>query len=152
MTTRRANAAPTVRAGYMMAEMTLAFAIFGVAMAGLFPFVLAQLKLTRKLETRMQGTVLYYLDTAHVNSIQVLPNDMYPPQIYHVVPWKNPRMRSLVGGALITTDPLNSIDDYTPTDAGSSTRTPATIYDHRIAFPDPNGDPVITVDLNVESS
>jgi hypothetical protein len=140
------------RTGYMMIEMVLGFAIFGVALAGLFPFVLTQLRLTRKLENRFQGTVVYYLDSTKVNSIVVLPNPMNPAKTYYVVRWKNPRMRSLIGGGLITTDQLNALDDYSGVDMGSSTPTPVTIYNHQISFPDPNGDPVVTVDLNVEAS
>ena len=42
-----------------MVEVILAFAVFGIALAGLFPFVLTQLRLTRKLETRFQGDVYF---------------------------------------------------------------------------------------------
>jgi len=48
-------------------------------------------------------------------------------------PWKNPRMRSLVGGALITTDPANAVDDYTPTTVPQGTTIyKSTIYSYQI--------------------
>ena len=53
----QAPAACQIRPGYAMAEAILAFAILGIALAGLAPFVVTQLRLTHKLETRFQGVV-----------------------------------------------------------------------------------------------
>jgi hypothetical protein len=138
-------------AGYMMAEVVLAFAIFGIALAGLFPFVLTQLRLTRKLEVRFQGNLFYDRDGSGRYAQRVLPNSQYPAQIYYAVPWKNPRMRSLVGGAIVTTDPANAVDDYVPVNPGPATRTPTTIYNYQIIYPDSGDDPQVVVDLNVEA-
>jgi hypothetical protein len=134
-----------------MAEAILAFSVFGIALAGLFPFVLTQLRLTRKLETRFQGNVFFFKDAARQNSIQVLPNSQYHAQTYYAVPWKNPRMRSLLGGAVITTDQSNSIDDYTSQSLGKLTQTPVTIYNYQIIYPDKTSDPQIIINLNVEA-
>ena len=79
-----ASAFGSRRGGYTMIEVMLAFAVLGIALAGLFPFVLAHLKLTRKLEVRFQGQVSYDLDASGQNSIQVLPNSQYPAQTYYV--------------------------------------------------------------------
>jgi hypothetical protein len=145
------------RNGYAMAEVTLAFAVLGIALAGLFPFVLTQLRLIRKLEIRYQGTVLHYLDRAHENSVQCLPNQSYPFQSYHAVPWKNPRMRALISGARITSDQDIAsdnppIDDYTSPKQGNKTRTPVTIYGFQIIYPATGGDPQISVDANGEAA
>ena len=113
-----------------MVEVILAFAVFGIALAGLFPFVLTQLRLTRRLEARFQGDVISYKDKAR--QYPVYPNHQNQALNYYAVPWKNPRMRSLIGGALITTDQANALDDYTSTDLGSKTRTPVTIYSLRL--------------------
>jgi hypothetical protein len=138
-------------AGYTMAEVVLAFAVFGIALAGLFPFVLTELRMTRKLEVRFQGNLSYDRDGSGQFGLQVLPNSQYPAQNYYAVPWKNPRMRSLVGGASITTDQGNAVDDYAGISIGNATRTPTTIYDYQIVYPDSGGDPQIVVDLNVEA-
>lgn len=136
------------RSGYIMAEAILAFAIFGIALAGLFPFVLTQLKLTRKLESRFQGDVYSYKDVARQHL--AYPDHPNLAQTYYAVPWKNPRMQSLIGGALITTDRGNAIDDFTSQSLNNMTSHPATIYDYQITYPDMTGDPTITVNLNVE--
>jgi hypothetical protein len=138
-----------------MAEVTLAFAVLGIALGGLFPFVLTQLRLTRKLETRYQGTVLHYLDRSHENSVQCLPNQSYPSQNYHAVPWKNPRMRALMSGARIMSDQDIASDDpprddYTSPKLGNKTRTPATIYGFQISYPATGGDPQISVQVTGE--
>jgi hypothetical protein len=146
----RGRAAPGP-AGYTMAEVVLAFAIFGIALAGLCPFVLTELRLTRKLEVRFQGNLSYDRDGSGQYGQQVLPNSQYPAQIYYAVPWKNPRMRSLVGGAAITTDQANAVDDYVAVNPGPVTRTPATIYNYQIIYTDSGDDPQVVVDLNVEA-
>jgi hypothetical protein len=144
----QSTAAHRSRAGYIMAEAIIAFAIFGIAMAGLFPFVLTQLRLTRKLEARFQGDVISYKDVARQH--QVYPDHQNQAATYDTVPWKNPRMRSLIGGAFITTDQGNAIDDYTSQNLNNLTPTPVTIYNYQITYPDMTGDPTITVNLNVE--
>jgi hypothetical protein len=131
-----------------MAEAVMAFAIFGIALAGLFPFVLTQLKLTRKLEARVQGDVISYKDVARQHP--VYPDHQNQARTYYVVPWKNPRMRSLISGATITTDQSNAIDDYTSQGLGNLTSTPVTIYNYQITAPDMTSDPTVTVNLNVE--
>ncbi len=117
-----------------MAEAVLAFAILGVALAGLAPFVVTQLRLIHKLETRFQGNPVTR------NGQPFLPNQTNPAQTYYSVPWKNPRMQSLfsraaitIGSATITNTQGNAVDDYTNTYQGSPTKTNTlTIYNYHI--------------------
>ncbi len=112
-----------------MAEAVLAFAILGIALAGLSPFVITQLRLIHKLETRFQGVVTR-------NGQPYLPNQTIPRQTYYSVPWKNPRTQSLfgraaiaIGSATITNAQGNAVDDYTNTYQGSPPKTNTlTIY------------------------
>jgi len=92
--------------GYAMAEVILAFAILGTALAGLSPFVVTHLRLIHKLETRFQGNPVTRCGQPF------LPNQTNTAQTYYCVPWKNPRMQSLFGRATVTIDPLNAVDDY----------------------------------------
>lgn len=128
------------RPAYVMAEAILGFAILGVVLAGLFPFVLTQLRMTRKLESRFAGNVTFREQSFMTGGA------------YYCIPWKNPRMRALFGGASITTDAQNSVDDFTPTHIGGNKRAPVTIYGFQITYPGSTGDPEVSVDVNVEVS
>ena len=128
------------RPAYVMAEAILGFAMLGVVLAGLFPFVLTELRMTRKLESRFQGNVTFRSRTFTTSGT------------YSCIPWKNPRMQALIGAASITTDPLHPEDDFTVTQIGSNTRVPVTIYSYQVTYPDSTGDPQVTVDVNVEVS
>jgi hypothetical protein len=63
-----------------MVEMQVAFAVFGVILAGLCPIVVAQMRHVKLLESRFQPGVSYY-----------------------VVPRANPWIQKLAGTALVTT-------------------------------------------------
>src|SRR5271168_2259390 len=49
------------RRGYSMLEMEIAFGVFGVILAGLCPVVVAELRHVKKLESRFQPSVNYYV-------------------------------------------------------------------------------------------
>ena len=59
-----------------MAEAILAFAILGIALAGLAPFAVTQLRLIHKLETRFQGNPVTR------DGQPFLPNQTNPAQTY----------------------------------------------------------------------
>lgn len=138
-----------------MAEALLAFAILGVALAGLAPFVVTQFRLIHMLETRFQGNPVTR------KSLSFLPNRANPAQSYYSVPWKNPRMQSLFGRAAITvgtpiiTDSQgNPIDDYTNTYEGTPAKANTlTIYGSTFTYTDMTGDPTsIVINVDVEPS
>lgn len=58
MTRRRARAA---RRGFSMLEVEVAFVLLAIALAGLSPFVMAQLKQIRRIEDRLRPGVTHYL-------------------------------------------------------------------------------------------
>jgi len=138
------------RPGYAMAEAILAFAILGIALAGLSPFAVTQLRLIHKLETRFQGNPVTRCGQSF------LPNQTNTPQTYFSVPWKNPRMQSLfgraaitIGSATITNAQGNAVDDYTNTYTGNRPNT-LTIYNYTLTYTDMTSDPQsITVNLDV---
>ena len=151
--------APAVSQGrpaFVMAEAILAFAILGVALAGLAPFVVTHLRLIHKLETRFQGNPV----TRHGQPY--LPNQANPAQTYFSVPWTNPRMRALFGRAAITigsatiTDARdNPVDDYTNSYQGSPPKANTlTIYNYAFTYTDMTSDPqsvVVNLDVNPSS-
>ncbi len=113
------STAPGARPGYAMAEAVLAFAILGIALAGLAPFVVTQLRLIHKLENRFQGVV----------TLNGQPfNQTTPAPAYYCVPWKNPRMRRLFGRGTVTTDPTNAADDYTSASSSTQPKNTLTIF------------------------
>jgi hypothetical protein len=144
----------------------VARSLFGLILAGLFPVLVTQLKLVRKLETRFQGTVNYYRarpdPVTHLTVIQMLPDDQYyharpskyPAQTYNVIPWNNPWMRRLAGGG-----PIKNIGDsdydtfnyYNATNVTNPELVPLTIYNYNFTSSVYNDykDWSITVDVGV---
>ena len=176
-------------AGYVMAEVILAFSVFGIALAGLFPFVVGQIRLTTKLETRFQGEVYFYKDVASRiredvdGRVKIYPTtsdngnpNRYPAVTHQADTWNNPRMSSLLGGAVITTDPPILGDDLTPYQLNSavirhgdfhstdptksiddyslpsspSAKYDIIIYNYDIVYNNSASDPTIIVDLDQE--
>ena len=138
-----------------MAEAVLAFSILGIALAGLAPFVVTQLRLIHKLETRFQGNPVTR------DSQSFLPNQANPAQTYYSVPWKNKRMQALFGRAAITIgSPIITsvegvaVDDYTNTYQGSPPKVNTlTIYTFTPTYTDMTSDPSsIVVNVDVEPS
>ena len=82
-----------------MLEVQIAFAVLGMGLAGLCPFVVMQLRQLVKLEKRFQA------DSYTYNSIgmaKTTPGSQ--GQVYYVVPWNNPWARKLsTRGQLLTT-------------------------------------------------
>jgi type II secretory pathway pseudopilin PulG len=83
------------RHGYTMLEVQVAFAVLGIAMAGLCPLVVMQLRQVRQLELRLQGQVVQ-LNTSTGGSETMLAG-----KTYYVVPWGNPWTRKLAASAQI---------------------------------------------------
>jgi hypothetical protein len=141
------------RPAYAMSEAVLAFAILGIALAGMSPFVVTQLRLIHKLETRFQGNPVTRGGEPFFGN--------QPANTYYSVPWKNPRMQSLFGRAAITagsatiTDAQgNAVDDYTNTYQGSPVKAnKIIIYNYTFSFTDMTSDPSsVVVNLDVEPS
>jgi hypothetical protein len=132
---RSTAAARRSRAGYAMVEVILAFAVFGIGLAGLFPFVLTQLKLTTKLETRFQGDVYYYRYAADQFPVHIYPTNSdngnpnrYPDVTHQLVRWSNPRMRSFLRSGVIATDRPDPLDVLTPYQLSSAVITKSRSY------------------------
>jgi type II secretory pathway pseudopilin PulG len=83
------------RRGYTMLEVQVAFAVLGIAMAGLCPLVVMQLRQVRQLELRLQGQVV------QLNTPTGESRTMLAGKAYYVVPWQNPWTRKLAGSAQI---------------------------------------------------
>jgi hypothetical protein len=145
-----------------MLEVLAALSLFGFMLAGLFPIVVTQLRLVRKLETRFQGTVNYFPD--HPDSktgqtvVQMLPDDQpyhslparYPAQVYDLAPWNNPWLRRLSGCAMIRNrndSDLAALNDFVPTEIPNSSPKALTIYDYQFGLDETTNDWIITVDL-----
>ena len=98
------------RPGYSMLELQVAFAAFGVILAGLCPMVVAQLKHVTKLETRLQGS--------RINQ-PGQPYDVIPT--YYVKPRAEPWAQRMSGSASVSTDSSPGSSPITPS------KTPATV-------------------------
>jgi type II secretory pathway pseudopilin PulG len=92
------------RRGTSLLEVQIAFALLGVALAGLAPLVVMQLRQVRQLELRLQGEVVQ-TRTASGMCQMILPG-----QNYFVVPWRNPWARKLTGSGQILTSQTSPCD------------------------------------------
>jgi type II secretory pathway pseudopilin PulG len=88
------------RCGATLLEIQVAFAVLGISLAGLCPFVVMQLRQVRRLELRLQAQVV------NTRTGQV----MLPGQTYYLVPWLNPWARKLAGGGQVLTSAANACD------------------------------------------
>ena len=107
------------RPGYAMAEAILAFAILGIALAGLSPFVVTQLRLIHKLETRFQGNPVTrcgqpFLPNQTNTSPDLLQCSLEEPPDAKPVRQGGDHDAS----ATITNAQGNAVDDYTNTYTG----------------------------------
>jgi type II secretory pathway pseudopilin PulG len=91
-----------------MLEVQVAFAVLGIGLAGLGPFVVMQLRQVRKLEQRLQGQVVQR------NLATGAEQTMLHPTVYYLVPWKSPWARKLAGRGQVLTSPSNPLDTYSP--------------------------------------
>lgn len=80
------------RRGSSYLEVQVAFAVLGVALAGLAPILVAQLRLIDRIEARLE-----------------------PDKDHYLVPATNPWMRKLGAAATITTSDPGDLPDPTPT-------------------------------------
>jgi hypothetical protein len=83
------------RRGSALLEVQVAFAVLGIGLAGMCPFVLMQLRLVRKLEARLQGQIVMHKRSNGQDITLLEAKD------YYIVPWENPWARKLVGSAQI---------------------------------------------------
>jgi type II secretory pathway pseudopilin PulG len=105
------------RWGYSLLEVQVAFAILGIATAGLTPFVIMQLRQVRQLELRLQAQV------TRNNTSNGTPQTMFTGQTYYIVPWTNPWSQKVAGSAQVVTSPANPCDPGPLTPHGSATTT-----------------------------
>ncbi len=75
----------------------MAFAILGIGLAGLCPFVVMRLRQIRQLEQGLQGQVI----NSRVGEAMwtSLGTDRRQGQTYYLVPWQNPWTRKLAGSS-----------------------------------------------------
>ncbi len=86
----------------------MAFAVLGIGLAGICPFVVMQLRQVRWLEQQLQGQVF----NSRVGEAMWtgLGADQRQGQTYYLVPWQNPWAQKLAGSAPILTSATNSCD------------------------------------------
>jgi len=92
------------RRGYTLLEVQVAFAVLGIGLAGLCPFVVMQLRQVRQLELRLQGCVVHTPPGSGVSYT------MLEGQKYYIVPWTNVWAQKLTGSGQILTSASNSCD------------------------------------------
>ena len=87
-----------------MVEVQIAFAVLGIGLAGLCPFVVMQLRQLVKLEKRFQANSYDY------NSLGMARTKAASNQTYYVVPWNNPWARKLSTRGQLLTSKSNASD------------------------------------------
>ena len=87
-----------------MLEIQIAFALLGIGLAGLCPFVVTQLRQLGKLESRLKASSYTY------NSVGMATRTVVSDQTYYVVPWNNPWTRKLTTRAQVLTASSNPGD------------------------------------------
>jgi hypothetical protein len=87
-----------------MLETQIAFALLGIGLAGLCPFVVMQLRQLRKLESRLKASTYLY------TSIGMATRTVQSNQTYYLVPWNNPWARKLTTRAQVLTASSNPGD------------------------------------------
>ena len=87
-----------------MLEIQMAFALLGIGLAGLCPFVVMQLRQLGKLESRLKASAYTY------NSVGMAARTVLSNQTYYVVPWNNPWTRKLTTRAQVLTTASNPGD------------------------------------------
>jgi type II secretory pathway pseudopilin PulG len=92
------------RGGYTLLEAQVAFAVLGIGLAGLCPFVVIQLRQVRQLELRFQGNVVQTKPGTGTSQTMLQGNT------YYIVPWTNVWAQKLAGSSQILTSPSNSCD------------------------------------------
>jgi type II secretory pathway pseudopilin PulG len=101
---KRACSGPRPRRGYTLLEVQVAFAVLGIGLAGLCPFVVMQLRQVRQLELRLQGHVV---ETSRATGVS---QTMLAGNTYYIVPWTNVWTQKLTGSGQILASAVNSCD------------------------------------------
>ena len=115
------------RRGSSLLEVQIAFALLGIGLAGLCPFVVMQLKQLLNLESRFMATSYtfkrvggvsytepfwpppsYYTTPSFIASSQPAPQP--PSYYYYIVPWNNPWAQKLTTRAQLLTTSSNTSD------------------------------------------
>jgi type II secretory pathway pseudopilin PulG len=100
----RARTGPRTRLGYTLLEVQIAFAVLGIGLAGLCPFVVMQLRQVRQLELRFQGHVVQTGPGTGTSQTMLQGNN------YYVVPWTNVWAQKLTGSAQILSSATSPCD------------------------------------------
>jgi len=127
------------RRGSWLLEVQIAFALLGIGLAGLCPFVVMQLKQLLNLESRFMATSYtfqrigavsytaqgwpppsYYTTPSYIASSRPAPQR---PYYYYLVPWNNPWAQKLTTRAQLLTTSSNTSDP-------AVTSQPATGFPH----------------------
>ena len=87
-----------------MLEVQIAFALLGIGLAGLCPFVVMQLRQLGNLESRLKASSYTY------NSVGMASRTVVSNQTYYLVPWNNPWTRKLTTRAQVLTAAANPGD------------------------------------------
>jgi Tfp pilus assembly protein PilV len=99
------------RRGSSLLEVQIAFALLGIGLAGLCPFVVMQLRQLSSIESRLKASTYVYHNVGMATStVQSNPN-----QVYYLVPWNNPWARKLTTRAQLLTAGSNLSDLLTIT-------------------------------------
>jgi hypothetical protein len=116
---------PRARRGYALLEVQVAFAVFGIGLAGLCPMVVAQIRLLHQLELRLEAQVV------GTSLITGQSQTLMQGSTYYILPWSNPWAQKLTGSAPILTSPTNPNDPgpLQPAPMASPTAFPVTIVE-----------------------
>jgi hypothetical protein len=127
------------RRGSALLEVQIAFAVLGVGLAGLCPFVVMQYRQLRVLERRFDANVYKHKNIGRA----VESNEV--GQVYYLVPWKNPWARKLTARALVS----ESSDDLAR-DPGDPEPAPASVHIKLKSFETSSVDGATEIDATVE--
>jgi hypothetical protein len=95
--------------GSLLLEAQIAFALLGIALAGLCPLVVMQLRQLVKLESRLQASTYVY------HNVGMAPSTVQSNQFYYLVPWNNPWARKLTTRAQLLPADTNGSNPSDPT-------------------------------------
>jgi type II secretory pathway pseudopilin PulG len=85
--------------GYSLLEVQIAFAVLGIALAGMTPLVVTQLKQVRQLELRLPASQISRINASNGTSTLMFPNQAQT--VIYLTRWGNPWTQKLAGSAQI---------------------------------------------------
>ncbi|APW64137.1 hypothetical protein [Paludisphaera borealis] len=106
---------PSRRASTLL-EVQIAFAVLGVGLAGLCPFVVMQYRQVRLLEQRFEADSYEFKNLGRPVETRTLG------RVYYLVPWRNPWARKLTARACASSTSDN------PLDAGEAAAVPSSVH------------------------